>query len=146
MRLPLKLGNKLHGTGHILTWSLQNLFYTCFRSVTKMANTTVTSVNYPFVVSKYTTAFDFEVIDLPYIVKTMDDLTPWILALCLVYIASIFALQHWMKDRAAYDLRKPLIIWNFGLALFSVVGALRQFPEVFGIVFDKGVYACGCLP
>jgi len=45
------------------------------------------------------------------------------LLLSCFYLMAVFGIQAMMKDRREYSLRTALIIWNFSLALFSMVGA-----------------------
>jgi len=47
-----------------------------------------------------------------------------------IYVILIFLGQHLMKNREPYELRKALLGWNVSLALFSAVGFLRSFPEL----------------
>jgi len=45
--------------------------------------------------------------------------------LCVaLYLPAIFSIQHWMKDRKAWNLKWPLTIWNFSICIFSLFGAL----------------------
>ena len=55
----------------------------------------------------------------------------WHLAIVLaaIYCVVIFALKAWMEKRPKYDLRLFLILWNVGLSLFSIAGAVRFWPE-----------------
>lgn len=47
----------------------------------------------------------------------------------IFYLIAIFWGQHWMKQREAADLRLGLIVWNWFLAIFSAIGALRVAPH-----------------
>lgn len=47
-----------------------------------------------------------------------------------IYILVIFSLQDWMKGRKKLELRVPLIIWSGGLAIFSIMGCVRQYPDL----------------
>jgi elongation of very long chain fatty acids protein 6 len=55
-----------------------------------------------------------------------------------VYIIAIFLGQMLMKSREKFDLRRALVAWNFVLGLFSLVGALRVWPEFIYTVYTKG--------
>ena len=35
-----------------------------------------------------------------------------------------------MKDREPFNLRKPLVLWNVGLAVFSIVGMFGVVPNL----------------
>lgn len=39
-----------------------------------------------------------------------------------LYMIFVYAGRMYMKDRPRFELRKPLIIWNVFLAVFSIVG------------------------
>ncbi|XP_053306910.1 elongation of very long chain fatty acids protein 3 [Spea bombifrons] len=43
----------------------------------------------------------------------------------LLYAALIFGGQRVMKERRRFELRRPLFLWSFTLALFSIIGAIR---------------------
>ena len=53
---------------------------------------------------------------------------PWLSAeygkisiyLCTVYLILIFFGKRWMRDKPAFALRRPLTMWNTGLAVFSM--------------------------
>ncbi|XP_014677095.1 PREDICTED: putative fatty acid elongation protein 3 [Priapulus caudatus] len=57
----------------------------------------------------------------------------------IVYVVAIFALQDWMKNRPKLELRLPLVFWSSALALFSIVGGLRQFPDFRYTVTSFGI-------
>jgi elongation of very long chain fatty acids protein 6 len=46
----------------------------------------------------------------------------------MAYLAMVFWGQHYMKDRAAFNLKPLFIAWNFLLATFSIVGATIVVP------------------
>ncbi|CAL8125838.1 unnamed protein product [Orchesella dallaii] len=48
----------------------------------------------------------------------------------LFYLCLIFSGRRWMRHRKPYNLRLPLLIWNFVLASFSIYGFTRVFPEI----------------
>ncbi|CAF4904346.1 unnamed protein product [Pieris macdunnoughi] len=45
-----------------------------------------------------------------------------------------------------FELRRTLIVWNTGLALFSIMGACRTFPEFFHVLKNHGLYHSICVP
>ena len=71
-------------------------------------------------------------------------LWPLVYPVILVYLASIFLLQKWMHNRPAYSLKKPLLIWNTCLAVFSVWGAMRAMPELLDTLKTKGLRDAIC--
>jgi hypothetical protein len=56
-----------------------------------------------------------------------------------IYIVAIFLGQLYMKSREKYDLRRCLIAWNLVLALFSIAGSVRLWPEFFMALKNQGV-------
>jgi elongation of very long chain fatty acids protein 6 len=55
-----------------------------------------------------------------------------------IYVVLVFTGQWLMKNRPAFNLRMPLIAWNIGLAVFSIVGAIRTIPELVDSVLFNG--------
>ena len=51
-------------------------------------------------------------------------------AVSAVYLLLIFAGRRWMRDRKPFDLRKLLVLWNTGLAVFSLFGAWALTPSL----------------
>ncbi len=62
------------------------------------------------------------------------------LPLSVIYIAGLFVLQRWMRDKPPYCLRRPLIAWNAFLALFSLLGFLRTAEEIVYVLREHGFY------
>ena len=64
----------------------------------------------------------------------------WTIALwaSAVYVLVIFGLQKYMRDRPKYDLRLPLVLWSFSLAIFSVVCMVRLWQEY---ILYFGIYS-----
>lgn len=71
-------------------------------------------------------------------------LWPLVYPVIALYLASIFFIQKWMVNRPAYSLKKPLLIWNTCLALFSVWGATRSVPELMNTIKSKGLRDAIC--
>lgn len=46
----------------------------------------------------------------------------------IAYMTIIFGLQSWMRNRAPFNLKTPLFLWNFGLGIFSIFGFFRYLP------------------
>lgn len=63
-----------------------------------------------------------------------------------IYVVLVFTGQWLMKNRQAFSLRMPLIMWNLGLAVFSIVGAIRTIPELVDSVLFHGVVHSICNP
>ena len=52
------------------------------------------------------------------------------LYISLLYVAMVFGGKWLMKDRDPFNLRKPLVLWNIGLAVFSVFGMFGVVPNL----------------
>lgn len=64
-----------------------------------------------------------------------------------VYMLLIYLGQIYMKNRPRFELRVPLVIWNFSLAAFSILGTYRTLPEIFHILNRKnGFHHSVCFP
>lgn len=61
-----------------------------------------------------------------------------------VYLLLIYLGQRWMKDRTAFGLRKPLVVWNIGLAVFSAFGALQLCPGLIRDLYKHGLHYTFC--
>lgn len=59
----------------------------------------------------------------------------------IVYLIVIFSLKIWMNTREAHSLRGCLTVWNIFLALFSIMGVIRCFPEFAHILINQGFKA-----
>merc|ERR1711988_201921 len=60
------------------------------------------------------------------------------------YLASCYFGTKYMKNRTAFDLRKPMIIWNFLLAVFSICSAFRTTPAFINVFKWHGVEGTLC--
>jgi elongation of very long chain fatty acids protein 6 len=63
-----------------------------------------------------------------------------------IYMIVIFGGQAFMSNRPAFKLKRPLILWNTSLALFSIVGTLRTLPELLHVLGRFGFYHSVCHP
>ena len=74
----------------------------------------------------------------------------WILSvICsILYIILIFTGKLYMHDKPRFELRLPLILWNVCLAIFSLLGTIRVWPEFIytfnthGFVYTVCDYQC----
>jgi hypothetical protein len=57
---------------------------------------------------------------------------------CLYYLAVVQG-EKYMRNREALQVRAPLVVWNFSLAIFSAVGAARVLPQVLYPVYRNGL-------
>ncbi|GBG25297.1 Elongation of very long chain fatty acids protein 6 [Hondaea fermentalgiana] len=65
-------------------------------------------------------------------------------ALCFAYLVIIFGIQFYMKDRAEFDLRKPLAAWSAFLAIFSIAASIRTVPVLIKMLYEKGTHHVLC--
>ena len=61
-----------------------------------------------------------------------------------VYVILVFSGQAWMASRPAYQLRGPLTAWSAFLAIFSIFGFARVFPEFLHTLTTRGFYDSIC--
>jgi elongation of very long chain fatty acids protein 6 len=59
-------------------------------------------------------------------------------------MVSIFGGSHWMKNRKPFDLKRPLLLWNMLLAVFSITGAFRVGTELIHVATTSGLHGCLC--
>ncbi|NWR37290.1 ELOV6 protein, partial [Tachuris rubrigastra] len=61
-----------------------------------------------------------------------------------IYLILVFGIQHFMKERRAYHLRKPLTLWSLSLTLFSAIGAWRVWKQMAFLLLTKGFKQSVC--
>merc|ERR1719282_2311181 len=77
----------------------------------------------------------------------MDSNWVWICTLAsLSYLIFIYGVGFLMKEREPYGLRIPLALWSFSLAIFSIFGTLRTWPEFLHSFGNKGLHYSVCDP
>ena len=62
--------------------------------------------------------------------------------IAMMYLPTVFGLKQYMENRKPYNLQVPLVCWNFGLAIFSLYGAIVTMPPALGRIQTNG----SCLP
>ncbi|XP_067130290.1 very long chain fatty acid elongase 6-like [Centruroides vittatus] len=62
----------------------------------------------------------------------------------ILYLICIFGGQSYMKYRPAFQLRTFLILWNMGLAIFSIIGTVRMGPNVYRSIEKAGLINTVC--
>lgn len=99
--------------------------------------------------SLYTHIFGFENLFESH--KYVDNLGKWMqdywqmsILISVIYVLGIFGGRHLMESRPKYELRIPLIVWNLFLAVFSILGAIRVWPEFFHGLTQHGVVYTVC--
>ncbi|KAK0402798.1 hypothetical protein QR680_016538 [Steinernema hermaphroditum] len=76
----------------------------------------------------------------------MSDFLPYSLAASLVYIVVVFSLQRLMLNRKPFSLKWPLVFWNAGLAVFSVLGSYYSTVDVIEMAMEhSSLSATYCL-
>lgn len=61
-----------------------------------------------------------------------------------IYVVMIYYGRSLMESRERFELRIPLILWNVGLALFSLFGMLRCVPEMLYSLGTEGLQYTIC--
>jgi len=98
-----------------------------------------TSIHYPYLMEMETT-FSIDPVH-----KWMaDNWIPVCTTASALYLVFIFTVQEWMRDRPAYNLRLPLAAWSLSLALFSMAGAARAWPEFLTRITQDGLHHTVC--
>lgn len=70
---------------------------------------------------------------------------PFIIAV-FGYLSAIYLGQLLMKNREPFKLKTPLLIWNSALAIFSIIGFTRVFPEMVYSLNKYGFIGSVCKP
>ena len=65
----------------------------------------------------------------------MEQNWSWSIYVSSLYLMLVVAGRQWMQSRPPFNLRKMLIMWNTGLATFSVCGTLTVVPPLIRYVF-----------
>lgn len=68
----------------------------------------------------------------------------WTLVVAVGYLAAVFYGQKLMRDRKPFNLKRPLFIWNFVLAIFSTLGTIRTVPELLTVLREGGLHGAIC--
>ena len=97
---------------------------------------TTTGFNYSYLIFQEKYYFNHEFVDAK--IKFMEENRYLGLKIAFAYLIVCFALKFYMKDRERYNLKTLLILWNIGLAVFSIIGSVRIFPEFVHTLVNKG--------
>ncbi|VDD91954.1 unnamed protein product [Enterobius vermicularis] len=94
---------------------------------------------------KYKYALPFEKIE-GYVSKTQFLQRTWhhSITISVVYYIFIKFIQRLMENRKPFTLRVPLIIWNFLLAVFSIIAFTRFTEDVAYSAIYRGIYESLC--
>jgi len=101
-----------------------------------------TNLTYPF----YSHVFGFEEEFQPRGAQTwvQDNWVPVVAWSGAIYVILVFSGQAFMASRPAFQLRGPLAAWSAFLALFSILGFARTFPEFLHSILTGGLYGSVC--
>lgn len=55
------------------------------------------------------------------------------------YLVFVFVVRHYLKDRKAFELKKPLAVWDASLAVFSTIGFFKMLPAFFYSSQNNGI-------
>lgn len=62
----------------------------------------------------------------------------------IIYVMLIYYGRSLMESRERFQLRVPLILWNLGLAIFSIFGMVRCLPEMVYSLSREGLQYTIC--
>ncbi|KAH7717966.1 GNS1/SUR4 family protein [Aphelenchoides avenae] len=62
----------------------------------------------------------------------------------ILYLIAVQQLERWMRPRPPMQLKGALTVWNGGLALFSILGAIRTTEEFAHTMLNEGLYRSLC--
>ncbi|XP_036919959.1 elongation of very long chain fatty acids protein 3 [Sturnira hondurensis] len=87
----------------------------------------------------------------PYNFEILADLSPFLdeywavsFPIALIYLLIIFVGQNYMKSRKGFNLQRPLILWSFSLAIFSILGAVRMWGYMGALVLRDSLKQTVC--
>jgi len=63
-----------------------------------------------------------------------------------IYMVLIYLGKLFMQNRPRFELKGPLFIWNLSLAVFSIIGTIRTFPELVHVLSEYGMKFSVCNP
>lgn len=66
------------------------------------------------------------------------------IAFALLYMLLVFTGKRYMQDRPKFELRRFLIVWNIILAVFSIIGTIRVWPDFIRTLAKHGVVHSVC--
>ena len=63
----------------------------------------------------------------------------------ILYLFLVYFGKQWMKNREAFNLKRPLMLWNLATAVFSILGASVCVPSVVNSTIEKGFIYTTCI-
>ena len=85
---------------------------------------------------------DFDGHDAQKVFATGWPLLP--MAIVVPYLAFVYWVPHWMKNRPPFDVRVVARVWNIALAVFSICGAFVCVPHLAEQLYRHGFWYCAC--
>ncbi|CAM9370688.1 unnamed protein product [Chrysoparadoxa australica] len=79
---------------------------------------------------------NYDVIPMSHFLLAIPDSVP--VLLCAIYVVLALGGRKFMESRKPFDLKYPLIAWNFLLFAFSAFGMLRMVPHVTMLIVNRG--------
>lgn len=61
-----------------------------------------------------------------------------------IYLALIYIGRTWMSNREPFQLKRALFMWNVGLAVFSILGAISILPMLIFSIYEYGLPYSTC--
>ena len=68
-----------------------------------------------------------------------------VIPIAVLYVLLVHSGQKWMESKPAYDLHRTLFLWNVGLAVFSIFGALSIVPNLVHHIYKNGFKQSVCI-
>jgi len=94
---------------------------------------------------KITTPFLFEIFAWEWWADYVSSNWHFCIYVGVAYLATIFSLQRYMKDRPPFHLKRALAVWNGFLGVFSIIGFARSWPAFWNILnVHNGFYHSVC--
>ena len=88
--------------------------------------------------------FDVRHYDLEHVSEWLTRYLPVPVLSSGVYLLLIAAGKSWMKDRPAFKLRAPLVLWNIALSIFSMSALVVLGPPLIRSLFNDGFVDAVC--
>lgn len=76
----------------------------------------------------------------------MGEIRHYSLYISAFYVVTIFSIKKFMQNRPKYQLRRPLLLWSLGLAVFSIMGFWKASVFLLRYSFENGWKASVCDP
>ncbi|KAI6237637.1 Elongation of very long chain fatty acids protein [Aphelenchoides besseyi] len=58
-----------------------------------------------------------------------------------LYLTFVAVARHYLRERKGFELRRPLAVWNFALAIFSAIGFYKMLPAFVASYLRHGIVA-----